>query len=316
MTEFWANTPPGEVIHLPGASRETLLTLPPAAPAVVVCRPLRHVSVRALLDEMERSALELFPAWLPGVELIEGPGGMGVAAARSLAHRHAADTSHHGPFLADLAERAIRARPTSVVFPDAVRAVGLARVVASGAGRTGVALIIEIQAGLSPDAERALVSAAQRVASLGRINAWLVAAELRATDVTVVRLGDEPSVVPHFPPAAGLPHPSSMVEQALEAALCRRAWAAGRQWNQTHRIHTLANPIRPDLVWTAERVIVEIDGPEHYDPDHFAADRRRDVDLQLAGYAVLRFTNADVKHDVGAVVARIERFITERRKAA
>ena len=121
---------------------------------------------------------------------------------------------------------------------------------------------------------------------------------------------------PYFAPLAGSPHHASQIELTLENALCRQAWAAARQWNQTYRVHTLANPVRPDLLWAEERLIVEIDGPEHLDPVHFAADRRRDVDLQLAGYAVLRFTNADVEHDVGAVVSRIERFVNSRRLAA
>ena len=47
----------------------------------------RHDAPRPL----DRAALDLFPAWLPGAEWIEGPGGLGVAAVRSLfecvAHR-------------------------------------------------------------------------------------------------------------------------------------------------------------------------------------------------------------------------------------
>ena len=52
-------------------------------------------------------------------------------------------------------------------------------------------------------------------------------------------------------------------------------------------------------------MFVEIDGPEHCRPARFEADRQRDVQLQLDGYAVLRFTNARINHDVGAVVHQI-----------
>jgi len=66
-------------------------------------------------------------------------------------------------------------------------------------------------------------------------------------------------------------------------------------------------------MWAEDLVVVEVDGSEHLEPEHYAADRRRDVDLQLAGYAVLRFPNAEVEHDVGAVAARIERMLWNRR---
>ncbi|WP_223884102.1 DUF559 domain-containing protein [Micromonospora craniellae] len=49
-------------------------------------------------------------------------------------------------------------------------------------------------------------------------------------------------------------------------------------------------------------------------PDRFEADRQRDVQLQLDGYAVLRFTNARVIHDVGAVVQQIGAYLRNRRR--
>ncbi|MFB6397321.1 endonuclease domain-containing protein [Polymorphospora lycopeni] len=70
-----------------------------------------------------------------------------------------------------------------------------------------------------------------------------------------------------------------------------------------------------DLLWSAERCVVEIDGPEHRSAVRFAADRQRDVRLQLDGYAVLRFTNAQVLHDVRVVAAQIERFLLGRRRS-
>ena len=154
------------------------------------------------------------------------------------------------------------------------------------------------------------------------LNVWFVGPELGVEGVATIEVGARrrsrtpAAQAPYFPPLAGSPHHLSRVELTLENALCRQAWAASRQWNQTYRVHTLANPVRPDLLWVEEHLIVEIDGPEHLDPEHFAADRRRDVDLQLAGYAVLRFTNAEVEHDVGAVVSRIQRFVSSRRRAA
>ncbi|MFB4287771.1 endonuclease domain-containing protein [Nonomuraea sp. ATR24] len=116
-----------------------------------------------------------------------------------------------------------------------------------------------------------------------------------------------------YPPVAGRPHPASRSEQALEDALAPRPWAAGRAWNRTYQPHPLAPPIRVDLLWQAERCVVEIDGPDHRRPAKFADDRRRDVLLQLAGYAVLRFTDSHVLTDPGSVARQIELFLRSRR---
>ena len=112
----------------------------------------------------------------------------------------------------------------------------------------------------------------------------------------------------------GEPHPGSAVEAALEAALAAESWAAGRRWNDTYQPTSISPPVRLDLVWHRERCVVELDGPEHCHPVHYESDRQRDVQLQLDGYAVLRFTNARVVHDVGAVVHQIGTYIRGRRR--
>lgn len=116
-----------------------------------------------------------------------------------------------------------------------------------------------------------------------------------------------------FPAAAGRPHPASDAEQALEAALATCDWAVGRAWNQTYQSNPLTNPIRVDLLWRNERCVVEVDGPEHRAPLMFAADRCRDVQLQLDGFAVLRFTNDQIATDTKTVLHQIERFLLGRR---
>jgi very-short-patch-repair endonuclease len=321
VARFWVEAAPGAVVHVAGADIADLRVLPADAPAVVLWQGSGPLEDGTILAALERYALALFPSWLPGAEAMGRAGGTVVAAVRSLALQHAADTGQYGPFVADLAEQAITGRVRRSRFPDPVRAVGLARVVAAGAGRGGVALAVPVPLGLSLAAEEAMVSACERVAVDGRFAVWLIGPAPRSARVRSVAFDDtvapnESGAGPYWPPRAGRPHPSSPLEQSLEALFCRRAWAAGREWNQTYRVHTLANPIKPDLMWTDERLVVEIDGSEHMEPDHFAADRRRDVDLQLAGYAVLRFPNSEVEHDVVQVLARIERMLTSRRGVA
>ena len=76
----------------------------------------------------------------------------------------------------------------------------------------------------------------------------------------------------------------------------------------------LANAIRVDLVWTREKCVVELDGPDHLDTDKYAADRVRDRALQRAGFLVLRYTNDEVLGDAARVVDELERFLEERRR--
>ncbi|MFD2357568.1 hypothetical protein ACFSTC_62290 [Nonomuraea ferruginea] len=88
---------------------------PARPPAILTCTAREARSPKALasaiLDELDATVLGLFPAWLPDAEGIDGPGGAGLAAVRTLALRTAATSAHFGPFLAELAERALRARP-------------------------------------------------------------------------------------------------------------------------------------------------------------------------------------------------------------
>ena len=114
-------------------------------------------------------------------------------------------------------------------------------------------------------------------------------------------------------PRAGRPRPDNLSEMGLEASLLRQPWAAGRAWNQTLRLPSWSSPIRADLLWADERVIVEIDGPEGRTRDRYEADRRRDNHLQSAGYAVLRFTTDQVVNDARTATAHIEHILSARR---
>ena len=116
-----------------------------------------------------------------------------------------------------------------------------------------------------------------------------------------------------YPPLAGMPHPASAAEQRLESALARTEWAAGRTWNQQYVGHSLAPPIRVDLMWPAELCAVEIDGPDHRGSLKYAADRRRDNGLTLDGFAVLRFTNEEILDDHRQVLAVIESLLSTKR---
>lgn len=87
----------------------------------------------------------------------------------------------------------------------------------------------------------------------------------------------------------------------------------GRRWNHVYQWHVLGRQYRLDLFWPDDGLVVEVDGLEHRGRLRFADDRRRDVQLQLLGYDVLRFTTEDVLSDVQATVLRIRQLLGQRR---
>jgi Protein of unknown function (DUF559) len=348
--------PTDRALYLDGASPEAIALsvepLPDGAPAIVTYSPRvgealssptspgaaqsatstarsQAAIVAEILQELDRAAMQLYPAWLPEAAGIKSPAGAGIAAVRAVALRLAAHSHHFGPFVADLASRSLRGDAArSSLFAPEVRAAGLARVIAASFGRPRAALLVVVPDGLVADEQRALATACDWLADHGHIGAWLSGARLTAVDwLESVTLSlpsglvglpeqsedgrDRPVVT--YPPLAGRPHPGSRVEQLLEASLAPRPWASGRCWNRTISLHPLANPVQPDLVWDDARCVVEIDGDDHLGRQKYARDRTRDVDLQLAGYAVLRFTNAQVLTDIEAMLAKLERFLADRR---
>lgn len=334
---FWAQQPTSRVTHLSGVTPEAvrlaLDPLPADAPAVVTCdlADLRldapGAPVAALLAELEQAVIALFPAWLAGAHGLDGPQGARVAAVRALAATHAT-RPHLGAYLGDLAARALGNRPRPDRFPAETRAAGLAQAIAGSYRRSRAALLIQVRDPLgTSEAERA-VAAGEWLAHHGGFTVWLVGDaawpdRLRSIPAELPSwMPDLPPGVPEAgagriaiaPPVAGRPTPGSAAEQALEAALAQCPWAHGRVWNQTFRTDPLAEEIRVDLMWRAERVAVEVDGDEHRGALHYERDRRRDVRLQLAGYAVLRFTNRQVAQELAVVLRQLEQLLTTRRQ--
>jgi very-short-patch-repair endonuclease len=53
------------------------------------------------------------------------------------------------------------------------------------------------------------------------------------------------------------------------------------------------------------KLVIEVDGGQHYTDDMLKSDRKRDVVLRSLGFRVLRFTNTDVLKNIEGVIARI-----------
>jgi very-short-patch-repair endonuclease len=334
VAQSWKDLPLDRPVAVEGVGAEAFAlmieSLPADAPAVVAyngnpqSRPAEFVA--GLLVELDRVARQMFPAWLPEATHIHDTAGAGVVAVRSIALRAARDTGQYGPFLADLAERSIAHRPSSHgPFDPEIRAVGLAKVISRAFGRSRIAILICVGHDLTADQQRALAIGARWLSDVGHFGVWFTGAPMRAVD-TLETVPFTPAEITSdiedstpteealtYPAIAGRPHPASVAEQSLEAALENASWAAGREWNKTYQAHPLINPVKLDLVWHDEQCVVEIDGPEHREPARFAADRQRDVLLQLAGFAVLRFTNHQVMTQIDLVLAQIQQFLAGRR---
>jgi very-short-patch-repair endonuclease len=330
-----AHVPSDRVTRLAGPTEEQLAVIldPPPDDAPVVIRyrvPTApgspHEIVDHVLARLEDVAVDLFPAWLPQAELLTTSTDFDLRVVREIAHRHAAQSTHFGPFLADVAEAALRGSHPRRRFEADVRVEGLTRIVADSYHRDRVALLVGADVPHPEDEQRRTALALEWLVDHG-IGVWLTAAALPLVDryptwqLTVPGFLDALSTAASgalpapldYPALAGLPHPASAAEQALEQRLNRCAWAVGRTWNQEYASGSLVPPIRVDLMWPTERCVVEIDGPDHRGSLKYAADRRRDNGLTLDGFAVLRFTNEEIADDPARVLADIECLLLKKR---
>jgi len=72
-----------------------------------------------------------------------------------------------------------------------------------------------------------------------------------------------------------------------------------------------------DLVWTEGKVVVEVDGYQfHSDRHAFSLDRRRDYELTVSGYLVLRLPHDEIIEDVVLAVEKIRDLVRFRRSNA
>jgi len=86
-------------------------------------------------------------------------------------------------------------------------------------------------------------------------------------------------------------------------------------WQANCRVEDGAGSIGVvDILFPEARIVIEFDGVRaHSATDVFVRDRRRQNRLLLAGYAVLRFTWADLTERPHEVVAEIKRLLETRR---
>jgi len=116
----------------------------------------------------------------------------------------------------------------------------------------------------------------------------------------------EPEVNFRICPIIGRPHPFSPGEQLLAKRLANDAMLSGLfQFNI--RVTTKnENRYLVDLVWIDGRIVVEVDGYQfHSDRQAFSLDRRRDYELLISGYLVLRLPHDEIIEDAELAVEKI-----------
>lgn len=293
--------------------------------------------VREILDALEEIVGALFPDWLPGHES-DLP--IDADDAEQLARALCRQNGFPSPAVIHLARAAAGARRPGSDPADDARAGALTFLLRQGYGRDSVVLAVRADAALPDRAQRAAAAAYEWLADHANLTVWLTADALPAvTRVPSMRIGiipggeridpTRPADVPVDPSPAsalpvlivsrpsGRPAPHSAAEQTLERALANAPWARDRQWNRSPRdLDPLDPAVIVDLLWSRERVVVEVDGADHRGPVKYARDRRRDNMLQRAGYLVLRYTNDHVLDDTALVVAELAAVISGRSRPA
>ncbi len=75
-----------------------------------------------------------------------------------------------------------------------------------------------------------------------------------------------------------------------------------------HRQKTVGNYI-VDFYCASAKLVIELDGSQHYDEKGIEADAKRDESLRSIGLTVKRYSNADINNRFGSVCEDIYHFV-------
>ncbi|MBP0000083.1 MAG: endonuclease domain-containing protein [Cyanobacteria bacterium SID2] len=112
-----------------------------------------------------------------------------------------------------------------------------------------------------------------------------------------------------------LPYDRSLVERAKEmrknpTAAERKLWQFLRtfplkMWRQRPIDRFIVDFYCPKL-----KLVIEVDGAQHFTPEGRERDRQRTARLESYGLKVIRFTNAEVLNEFDAVCEVISQYLT------
>jgi very-short-patch-repair endonuclease len=91
----------------------------------------------------------------------------------------------------------------------------------------------------------------------------------------------------------------------------RKLWSMlrGDQWGVRFRRQAPIGPYIADFVCLKAKLVIELDGEQHYTPEGRAHDSRRDAYLRGRGLTVMRFSTVEFLKNSDAIVDEIEQAI-------
>jgi very-short-patch-repair endonuclease len=278
--------------------------------------------VEQVADVLAETALRLWPVWFSDVALADCRNDtLGREAVRLVIRKISEETrSVMRPWAEAAAMSALHGRKPRL------HGVALATQIEQlcvAINRAGLILVVDVDdADAPPDA---LVHALEWISRNARVAVVALFAQLPDNRPPfdrllhgAVRIAGEPDRIDSSPaettfsertwlaPVRGIPHPLSETEQRLAKALaCDSELAPLFHFNQC--VETIrGNRPKVDLVWSAGRLVVELDGyVDHGSRAAFMHDRHRDYELTLTGYTVLRLANDEIAQDIEKAIEKI-----------
>ena len=96
--------------------------------------------------------------------------------------------------------------------------------------------------------------------------------------------------------------------------------AEGKLWQRINRDQLLGfrfNRQKPllnyivDFYCAKAKLIIELDGSHHYEPEYQEKDRQRDDELRSLGFTMMRFSNDEIYYEIEDVVEQIYLFLEQ-----
>jgi very-short-patch-repair endonuclease len=255
--------------------------------------------VQRVLNDLADLALALWPDWYGGNEL-HGAGVPGVLspwrrAASRLASSGRAPRFRHTPARIELQQLMLAVDPTGLILLASMDAeqpyAAAARIAAlewcAGNGAT-IVILCPTRPPPSPPFDRILYGALEITQVAAPVTSRLIA------------------------PLGKAHHKSKTEEQVRLAVLKDPELGPLFEFNKCAPTNVLGQTPCVDLLWREGRVVVELDGPEHFVDPKYGQDRHRDYELLVAGYLVLRITNAQAATDLQHAVEKIRNVVRYR----
>lgn len=210
----------------------------------------------------------------------------------------------------------------AVFFRTGAASIEAAAILASAAPALDIALPLASQEDLQASPDTRAKSLAREglirseVLDLDSAAHALAVAGVKPMPGSLARLVNEgatPALLEAFAKAALEPGARSAQESFLFQRLDSLAATAG-VFELNGRVRIESREAEVDLVSRDLRLAIEIDGYRHFqDAEAYRRDRRKDLELQRAGYLVLRFLADDVVARLEAILDETLRAVSERR---